>query len=131
KSLLGEHDFSAFRAAGCQAKTPIKTMYQADISQQGPWFIFTFRANAFLHHMVRNMVGALVYVGAGRHQIADFHEIFTSRNRQNSAPTFAADGLYLSAIEYDTSFGLPADRLRLPFFIPNFPSACSHLKAKT
>lgn len=113
--LLGEHDFSAFRAAECQAKTPVKTMHEANIDQSGQVFAFSFRANAFLHHMIRNIVGGLVYVGAGRHSIDDFRQIFESRNRALAAPTFAADGLYLTNIEYDEKFSLPVARLRLPY----------------
>jgi len=122
--LLGEHDFSAYRAAACQAKTPVKTMFDASIEPiarkgarndtQG-LMVFTFRANAFLHHMVRNIVGELVYVGAGRRSLSDFCEIFKSRDRTRAAPTFAPDGLYLCDIEYDTRFGLPTVRRGHPF----------------
>lgn len=115
ESLLGEHDFSSFRAAECQAKTPVKTLYEATIESHGQLFIFSFRANAFLHHMIRNIVGGLVYVGAGRHSHEDFRKIFDSRNRALAAPTFSPDGLYLSNIEYDEKFGLPQARSRLPF----------------
>ncbi len=113
--LLGEHDFSAFRAAECQAKTPVKTLYQADIVRNGQLFVFSFRANAFLHHMIRNIIGGVIYVGAGRHSIDEFRQIFESRNRALAAPTFAADGLYLTNIEYDEKFGLPETRVRLPY----------------
>ena len=113
--LIGEHDFSAFRAAECQAKTPVKFMYEASIDNNGQLITFAFRANAFLHHMIRNIVGGLVYVGAGRHSIDEFRRIFENRNRLVAAPTFAADGLYLANIEYDKKFGLPAARRRLPY----------------
>jgi tRNA pseudouridine38-40 synthase len=113
--LLGEHDFSAFRAAECQAKSPVKFLYEAGIETSGQLFMFSFRANAFLHHMIRNLVGGLVYVGAGRHSIEEFRRIFENRNRTLGAPTFAADGLYLTNIEYDEKFGLPSVRSRLPF----------------
>jgi tRNA pseudouridine38-40 synthase len=63
--LLGEHDFSAFRAAECQAKSPVKTLTRAEVRQQGSLFVFDFEASAFLHHMVRNLVGTLVYIGKG------------------------------------------------------------------
>ena len=124
KILIGEHDFSAFRAAECQAKTPVKTLYEADVSAlivdgaSSQRFIkFSFRGNAFLHHMIRNIVGSLVYVGAGRHSIDEFATIFESRDRTRAAPTFAPDGLYLTAIEYDALFGLPAVAGRVPFFV--------------
>ncbi|MEP7156071.1 MAG: tRNA pseudouridine(38-40) synthase TruA [Betaproteobacteria bacterium] len=113
--LLGEHDFSAFRAAECQAKSPVKTLHEAGITASGQLFTFSFRANAFLHHMIRNIVGGLVYVGSGRHSVADFQRIFDGRDRTLAAPTFAADGLYLANIEYDKKFNLPTTRTRLPF----------------
>jgi len=113
--LLGEHDFSAFRAAECQAKSPIKVMHEVDIEHNGRLLSMKFRANAFLHHMIRNIVGELVYVGCGRHSLADFQRIFDGRDRAKAAPTFAPDGLYLSDIEYDAKFELPSVRARLPF----------------
>jgi tRNA pseudouridine38-40 synthase len=113
--LLGEHDFSAFRAAECQAKSPVKVMHEAHVERNGQLLIMKFRANAFLHHMIRNIVGELVYVGCGRHSVADFQRIFAGRDRAKAAPTFAPDGLYLSDIEYDARFGLPPTRHRLPF----------------
>ena len=113
--IIGEHDFSSFRAAECQAKSPVKFLYDAKIGTHGGIVEFSFRANAFLHHMIRNIVGGLVYVGAGRHSIADFRRIFEARDRTLAAPTFAADGLYLTDIEYDEKFALPQLRARLAF----------------
>ncbi len=113
--LLGEHDFSAFRAAECQAKTPVKTLYESSLVRRGGHLLFTFRGNAFLHHMVRNIVGSLVYVGAGRHSLEDFRAIFAGRDRKHAAPTFSPDGLYLSAIEYDDAFALPDFPARFPW----------------
>ena len=107
ESLLGEHDFSAFRAAECQAKSPVKTLARIDVSAQGPFIRFDFSANAFLHHMVRNIVGALVYVGSGRQPIEWIAELLRGRDRTRAAPTFAADGLYLAGADYDARFGLP------------------------
>ncbi len=111
--LLGEHDFSAFRSSDCQAKTPIKTIYAMDIASQGKTIVLTIRANAFLHHMVRNIVGSLVYIGAGRQNVNWLCELLVSRDRALAAPTFAADGLYLVAIEYDQKFAIPAFRDRV------------------
>ncbi|MBI3715440.1 MAG: tRNA pseudouridine(38-40) synthase TruA [Betaproteobacteria bacterium] len=116
QSLLGERDFSAFRSSECQAKTPVKTLYDADIVARGKLLEFRFRANAFLHHMVRNLVGELVYVGSGRHSLEEFGVIVAGRDRTHAAPTFSAAGLYLTDIEYDDSFGLPAVAPRHPFF---------------
>ncbi len=122
--LLGEHDFSAYRAAACQAKSPLRTMVEANVewlTKNGDNTVanhvmqLTFRANAFLHHMIRNIVGELVYVGAGRRSLVEFREIFEGCDRTRAAPTFAAAGLYLCDIEYDACFGLPPARRRHPF----------------
>lgn len=105
--LLGEHDFSSFRASECQAKSPIKHLTQLDIRQQGETIIFDITANAFLHHMVRNVVGCLVYVGSGKHQPEWMLDVLQARSRKVAAPTFAPDGLYLREIQYDSKWGLP------------------------
>ena len=105
--LLGEHDFSAFRAAECQAKSPIKQLSQLDISREGEMLIFDLSANAFLHHMVRNIVGCLVYVGKGKYSPAWMDDVLKSRERRIAAPTFAPDGLYLRRISYDKKWELP------------------------
>ena len=108
RALLGEHDFSAFRDAQCQAKSPVRNLAGCTIERAGNYFLFTFRANAFLHHMIRNIVGSLVYVGAGKQEPAWIGELLGGKDRSRSAPTFAPDGLYLAAVEYDPAFGLPA-----------------------
>ena len=105
--LVGEHDFSAFRAAQCQAKSPVKHLYQLDICRHGEMLIFDLSANAFLHHMVRNIVGCLVYVGKGKHPPEWIVEVLSGRERSFAAPTFAPDGLYLRRIQYEAKWGLP------------------------
>ncbi len=105
--LVGEHDFSAFRAAQCQAKTSVRTITQAEVRQIGCYFVFDFSANAFLHHQVRNMIGALVYVGKGQHQPRYIEELLQMRNRTLSPPTFSPHGLYLTSVRYDAKWGLP------------------------
>ncbi len=110
--VIGEHDFSAFRSAECQAKSPVKTMYEASVTQRGAVVVFDFRASAFLHHMVRNVVGSLVYVGAARQDAAWFENVLASKDRSRGAPTFAPDGLYLSAVEYDAAWNVPPFRPR-------------------
>jgi tRNA pseudouridine38-40 synthase len=105
--LLGEHDFSAFRAAACQAHTPVKTLRQLDITQRGAYWRFDFEASAFLHHMVRNIMGCLVAVGTGSKPPDWLAEVLASRSRQAAAPTFAADGLYFVGPHYDAPYGLP------------------------
>ena len=107
RALVGEHDFSAFRAAECQAKTPVRTVHSLTIEQDADEFDFVIRANAFLQHMVRNIVGSLVYVGAGRQPARWVGEVLASRDRNKAAPTFAAEGLYLEQIDYDAKWQLP------------------------
>jgi tRNA pseudouridine38-40 synthase len=110
--LLGEHDFSAFRAAECQAKSPVKHIRQLDIRRQGEMLIFDLSADAFLHHMVRNIVGCLVYVGKGKYPPSWLGDVLTGRERRLAAPTFAPDGLYLRRIQYDAKWGLPQEQDR-------------------
>jgi tRNA pseudouridine38-40 synthase len=119
-SLLGEHDFSAFRDAQCQAKSPQRHLLEARVARDGSMVAFTFRANAFLHHMIRNIVGSLVYVGAGKQPANWIAELLAQKDRTRAAPTFAPDGLYLAGVEYDPAFGLPAfrDPPRLAFDSP-------------
>lgn len=105
--LLGEHDFSAFRAAECQAKSPVKTLREARVQAFGDLVLFDFEASAFLHHMVRNMVGSLVYVGKGKHPPLWIDELLAMRDRKHAAPTFAPDGLYLSGVTYESHWNLP------------------------
>lgn len=109
RHLIGTHDFSAFRASSCQAKTPIKDMHEVRIERHGDIIVFTLRASAFLHHMVRNIVGSLVYVGLGRQEPDWMHEVLESRSRDVAAPTFMPDGLYFAKIEYDPSWKLPQE----------------------
>ena len=105
--LIGEHDFSAFRAAECQAKTPVRVMHSLDISRAGNMIYFDFAANAFLHHMIRNILGALIVVGTERQQPEWLVELLTKGDRTQSAATFSPDGLYLSGVDYDSSWNLP------------------------
>ena len=113
--LLGTHDFSAFRAAECQAKTPVKEMQEVGIVRRGDVIVFTFRASAFLHHMVRNLVGSLIYTGASRRDINWIGEVLEGRDRSAAAPTFAPDGLYLARVGYDAYWTLPQEQPVLPW----------------
>ena len=119
-ALVGEHDFTSFRDAQCQAKSPVRHLMAAGIERQRGLVVFTFRANAFLHHMIRNVVGALVYVGMGKQSPAWIAELLAARDRRLAAPTFAPDGLYLAGVEYDPAFGLPAPRSH-PLLEPQSP----------
>ncbi|MCX8145683.1 MAG: tRNA pseudouridine(38-40) synthase TruA [Azovibrio sp.] len=109
RCLLGEHDFSAFRAAECQAKTPVKLLTRADVRQAGDMFIFDFEANAFLHHMVRNLVGSLVFIGKGGWPPEHLQAVLASRDRRQAAMTFAPDGLYFRGPLYDPVYALPEE----------------------
>ncbi|MCS6765553.1 MAG: tRNA pseudouridine(38-40) synthase TruA [Candidatus Protistobacter heckmanni] len=141
--LLGEHDFSAFRAAECQAKSPVKTMHDIRIVEGGwqdgeetgghvgtggGWLFFRFRASAFLHHMVRNLMGSLIAVGMGRERAAWLAEVLEGRDRKEAAPTFMPDGLYLAKVGYPEVLaaeqGGPGHRIRLPE--PNLGNSLFH-----
>jgi tRNA pseudouridine38-40 synthase len=106
-ALWGTHDFTSFRAAECQAKSPIKTMHSATVSAHGNLLRFDFHADAFLHHMIRNIMGALVYIGNGRQPADWLKTLIAQKDRKLAAPTFSPDGLYLAGIEYDRRFNIP------------------------
>lgn len=99
--LLGEHDFSALRSAECQAASAVKTIRSIRISRRGAYWRFEFDANAFLHHMVRNIMGCLVAVGTGARSAAWLADVLESRERHRAARTFAAAGLYFVGPYYD------------------------------
>jgi tRNA pseudouridine38-40 synthase len=105
--LLGEHDFSAFRSAQCQAPSPIRRLNGITVSRHGAYWRFDFDGNAFLHHMVRNIMGCLVAVGSGVRSVAWMSEVLASRSRLKAAPTFAAAGLYFMGPYYDANLALP------------------------
>ncbi|OIQ76244.1 tRNA pseudouridine synthase A [mine drainage metagenome] len=114
--LVGQHDFSAFRAAECQARSPVKHLHRADVIRRGDAILFDFCASAFLHHQVRNMVGALVYVGKGSHEPAWMETLLAERNRTVAPPTFSASGLYLAGVDYDEKWALPECQRSLSAF---------------
>lgn len=106
--LIGRHDFTSFRSSECQAATPVRDIEELRVDRKGRLIHISVTANAFLHHMVRNIVGALVYVGVGRRPPGWTKDILAARDRTAGAPTFSAAGLYLARVEYDPTFGLPA-----------------------
>lgn len=110
--LMGEHDFSSFRAAQCQAKSPVKTMTHINISQRAGagsrYWRFEFEANAFLHHMIRNIMGCLLAVGQGTQHPAWLAQVVAARRRDAAAPTFSPDGLYFVGPVYEDRYGLPS-----------------------
>lgn len=115
--LLGEHDFSSFRGAGCQAKHPVRTLKHFSICRQRRLLILEVEANAFLLHMVRNMVGSLLKVGCGEESPDWIQSVLQARDRQRGGVTISPKGLYLVSVEYPHQFGLPETPIG-PFFLP-------------
>jgi tRNA pseudouridine38-40 synthase len=105
--LIGEHDFSAFRSSQCQALSPVKQMRSIEIHRLGAYWRFDFDGSAFLHHMVRNIMGCLVAIGSGQRPVEWMQDVLASRSRETAAPTFPADGLYFVGPYYDPRFALP------------------------
>jgi len=107
EALVGSHDFSAFRSAECQALSPVKTMRRLAIERRGAYWHFSFDADAFLHHMIRNVVGCLVAVGSGTRPASWLAEVLAKRDRSLAAATFAPDGLYFTGPYYDPVHAIP------------------------
>lgn len=107
EALIGEHDFSAFRAAGCQASTPNRRVMAVELERQGDWVTVTIEANAFLQHMVRNIVGLLAAIGSGDEPPEWAAKVLASRDRRQGAMTAPARGLSLIAVEYPERFAIP------------------------
>jgi tRNA pseudouridine38-40 synthase len=105
--LIGEHDFSSFRSSECQAPSPVKTLREITIRPLGSYWRFDFEGNAFLHHMVRNLMGCLLAVGTGQRSPDWMRDVVAARDRDAAAPTFPAAGLYFVGPRYDAAFGLP------------------------
>ena len=111
-ALLGEHDFTSFRASACQAHTPVKTLHRIAITRRGEgegpcYWRFEFEANAFLHHMIRNIMGCLIAVGQGSRPPGWMAQVLAAKSRDAAAPTFSPDGLYFLGPVYDAAWGLP------------------------
>jgi tRNA pseudouridine38-40 synthase len=104
---IGEHDYSSFRASGCQSLSPIRTIYSIKITRIGDQVILDFVANAYLHHMIRNMAGVLMSIGSGRAPIIWAKEILHAKNRCKGGVTASPLGLYLVQVQYPEDFGLP------------------------
>lgn len=112
--LIGKHDFSVFRSSECQAAHPVRIMERCELQKHDNYIVFRFTANAFLHHMIRNIVGSLVYVGKGAQRPEWFEELLQARDRRVAAPTFSSAGLYLADVRYP-------DEWHLPGFAPMMP----------
>jgi tRNA pseudouridine38-40 synthase len=106
--LIGTQDFTSFRASGCQARSPVKTMMRAQLTRRGAYWRLDFEADAFLHHMIRNIMGCLVAIGQGLHPPRWMREVIDARDRDAAAPTFAPDGLYFLGPVYDPKWQLPS-----------------------
>lgn len=115
--LVGEHDFSAFRGSDCQSKSPVRRVHHLRILEEGPWLLVDIEANAFVMHMVRNIVGSLLAVGRGQRPMVWLGEVLASRDRRLAASMAPAEGLYLTAVAYDRMV-LPSANLSLPWFLP-------------
>ncbi len=108
QALLGEQDFSAFRAAACQSTSPYRNVHQVSVERRGELVVIDIQANAFLHHMVRNIAGSLLAVGSGRQLVTWISELLAAGDRTIAAETAPSDGLYLVDVTYPETFDLPA-----------------------
>ncbi|MBZ2187672.1 tRNA pseudouridine(38-40) synthase TruA [Alcanivorax sp. JB21] len=123
-ALLGTHDFTSYRGIHCQAKSPVKTLHHLALYQQGPLLVLEAEANAFLMHMVRNIVGVLMAIGTGKAEPEWAGQVLAARDRRQGGVTAPPFGLYLVNVDYDSSFGLPAEQLG-PQWLPHDLSAWS------
>ena len=106
-TLLGQHDFSAFRASKCQAQSPVRTLHELSITRTGEFVVLRVRANAFLQHMVRNLAGVLMAIGMGKRPVEWAAQVLASRDRRCGGVTASPHGLYFTAVEYPAHFSLP------------------------
>lgn len=109
QALVGTHDFSSYRAMGCQAKSPVRTLHYLKVTRQAERVVIEVGANAFLHHMVRNIAGVLMAIGRGEAPVAWAGEILALRDRTRGGVTAPPEGLYLTRVDYPERFGLPYD----------------------
>ena len=107
KCLIGENDFTSFRAVSCQSDSPIRTIHELEIGRIEDWFVITVRANGFLHHMVRNIAGVLIAVGIGKESIKWVADVLGAKDRTLAGVTAEPDGLYLVNVEYPEHYLIP------------------------
>ncbi|MFV3333618.1 tRNA pseudouridine(38-40) synthase TruA [Pseudomonas sp. NY15437] len=120
RALVGTHDFTSFRAVQCQAKSPVKTVHHLEVIEHGRFIVLDIRANAFLHHMVRNFAGVLMTIGAGERPVEWAAEVLAARDRRVGGVTAHPYGLYLVRVEYPEEFVLP-ERYLGPHFLSSLP----------
>ena len=136
QALLGEHDFSSFQAAGCQSRTPVRYMEKITVTRCGSFVVIDVQANAFLHHMVRNIAGALMAVGSGKQPESWVAEVLETRDRRKAGVTAPAPGLYLVDVGYPEQYRIPAAACGPAFVAPwmgeqaNRPIAPTHIHPK-
>lgn len=108
QQLIGEHDFTSFRAAECQSRTPMRHLHEIAVERRGELVVLTVQANAFLHHMVRNIAGTLIAVGTGARPEQWVADVLAARDRRAGGITAPANGLYLAGVRYSAALGLPS-----------------------
>jgi tRNA pseudouridine38-40 synthase len=108
ESLIGTHDFSSYRAIGCQAKSPVRTLKRLELSRDGDILTLELEANAFLHHMVRNIAGVLIYIGCGERPVSWAKEVLEHRDRTLGGVTAPPQGLYFTGVKYPSEYGVLA-----------------------
>lgn len=116
KLLLGTHDFSSFRAAGCQASSPVRTMLDFQLNAKDHWIWFDVRANAFLQHMIRNIAGSLIDVGSGERDVDWMADVLEQKDRKVAGTTAQPNGLYLVGVEYPEAYALPSSKRGIAFW---------------
>jgi tRNA pseudouridine38-40 synthase len=118
QALIGEHDFTSFRASECQARTPMRQMHEITVERRGELIVISVLANAFLHHMVRNIAGVLIAIGAGERPVHWAAEVLAARDRKQGGITAPPAGLYLVGVRYAQALRLPSEP------VPVLPAAC-------
>ena len=108
QSLVGEHDFTSFRAVGCQSKSPFRTMEFVNVTRYGNIVLIDIKGNAFLHHMVRNIAGVLMAIGSGKEGVSWCAGVLSAKDRTKASVTASPHGLYLSQVDYPDHFNIPA-----------------------
>lgn len=116
QALIGENDFTSFRAVQCQSRTPWRNVMHLNVTRQGPYVVVDIKANAFVHHMVRNIVGSLMEIGTGNQPEEWMATLLAAKDRKLAAATAKAEGLYLVAVDYPSHFALPQPALG-PLFL--------------